>query len=281
MSLAKKLFILGHKIKNKQKVLEDTSGQETPQSTLAPASLTIEAALVFPLFLYLTLGMMFFFRVLQISVQTYGALYAAGSALSLEANEEPSDAKAALYFYSALAKKKFSDQQIVWGKAGIRWAHTDVSGDYIDLTIHYECKMPIRLLGLKNIPITQRVKMKKWTGYQEGAADGDEDSWVYVALNGTVYHLSRECTHLRLSIHTMGQGKVEAAGYRPCERCNKRQGTASYYYVTDEGEKYHTKLNCSGLKRTVFMVRMSQVGGKRACGRCKGGSWSRGFYWEC
>lgn len=271
MSLAEKELILGHKIKNKQKVLEDTSRQETPQSTLAPASLTIEAALVFPLFLYLMLGMLFFFRVLQMSYQTYGALYAAGSSLSLEAKEEQNAAKAAIYFYHALAKKKFSYQHIVWGKAGIRWNQTDVSGDYVDLSIHYECKMPIRLLGLKNIPITQRVKMKKWSGNQEGTADGDEDTWVYVALNGTVYHVSRDCTHLRLSIHTMERSRVEAAGYRPCERCTRKQGAASWYYVTDEGEKYHTKLNCSGLKRTVFMVRLSQVKGKRACGRCKGG----------
>ena len=32
--------------------------------------------------------------------------------------------------------------------------------------------------------------------------------------------------------------------------------------------KYHTDLNCSGIKRTIEMIRLSDVEGKGACSKC-------------
>lgn len=261
------------------KVRRDTNKRGAPQSTLRAASLTVEAALVFPLFLFLLIGLLFFFRVLQVSHMTYGALEVAGSRLSLEIKEEEAPfARMAGYFYGALAKGHFPYEYLKGGAAGIRWTGTELAGEYVDLWIHYECRMPVHLPGLRNIPITQRVRMKKWIGCENGFPEGEDGIWVYVTPNESVYHLSRECTHLRLSIRRIGKYEAGQSGYKPCGICGDSSGMYPYYYVTDEGEKYHTKLGCSGLKRTLYMVRLSDVDGLRACSRCKGGSWKMLLY---
>ncbi len=272
MPLAGTRNSLSHKEKNKKKVSKDATRQEVLQSTSIPASLTVEAALVFPIVLFVLCGMLFFFRVLQIGHMTYGALAVSGSSLSLELETEDEGIGRAMgYFFHELTKENFPFQHIVNGKLGFRWTKTQLSGDYVDLWIHYDCKMPFRLLGLRNISITQRVRMKKWTGYQSGTGDGTREQWVYLAENGSVYHLTRECTHLRLSIHTMGKNAAVHAGYTSCNLCGSKNSENVFYYVTDEGERYHTKLDCSGLKRTVYMIRLSQINGRGACSRCGGG----------
>ena len=56
-----------------------------------------------------------------------------------------------------------------------------------------------------------------WNGYAIPGTENDEE-YVYVTEDSEVYHRSRECTHLRLSVR-----RVEAAeipkGYHPCEKC--------------------------------------------------------------
>ncbi len=272
MSLAGKSNSLSHKEKNKKKISKDTIRQETLHSISFSASLTVEAALAFPIVLFVLCGMLFFFRVLQMEYMTHGALYTSGSSLALELEaEDDGIGKAMGYFYHELSKEDFPFHHIVAGKMGIRWKDTQLSGEYVDLRIQYDCKMPFHFLGLRNIPIMQRVRIKKWVGYQKGSGDDAEEPWVYLTENGSVYHITRECTHLCLSIHTMGTNAAVQAGYTSCSLCGSKSSDHDFYYVTEEGDRYHTKLDCSGLKRTVYMIRLSQVNGKRVCSRCGGG----------
>ena len=39
-------------------------------------------------------------------------------------------------------------------------------------------------------------------------------------------------------------------------------------YITNQGDCYHKDLGCSGIKRTVRMIRLSEVGTRRPCSRC-------------
>ena len=262
-----------HKEKNKlNKVQSDTKHQGAPQSTLSRAGLTVEAALAFPLFLFAMVTVLFFFRILQVSHITAGALAAAGSRISLEAVEEETMLKAVGYFQTELLKEAFPDAYLMGGRMGIRFDGSQVEGDYADLKIQYRCRLPVSVFGLKDIPIAQRVRMKKWTGYHketEGLTN-PEELIVYITPEGSVYHTTMDCTHLRLTIQTMGKPAAVGAGYTACRLCGEEPGLYTYYYVTAEGDRYHTRLSCSGLKRTVYMVRISEAGGRSACSRCGG-----------
>lgn len=259
-----------HKIKN-CKALVVTHCREVPQSLLRRgkrASLTLEAALVFPLVLFTLCGILFFFRVLHTSLDTKGALAATAGRLALELTEEKeAGAKSMLYFYQELREKNAPTQWIAGGVGGIQWQGSDTGGEDVVLRIQYSCKLPVALFGIGRIPVSQQVKIRKWIGYGNGEpAQEGEDVWVYVTPNGSVYHNSRECTHLQLSIRAMAKGQAKAE-YSPCQRCQS-QPEGLCYYVTNEGERYHTALSCSGLKRTVYLVRLSEVPGYSGCSRC-------------
>ena len=89
--------------------------------------------------------------------------------------------------------------------------------------------------------------------------------------NGNVYHKSRDCTHIRLSVRqepesrVSGLRNVDGGKYHPCEKCG---GSGSRIYVTDTGDRYHSSAACSGLKREVIEIPLSQAEGWKACSRC-------------
>ena len=86
--------------------------------------------------------------------------------------------------------------------------------------------------------------------------------------------LSKDCHYLDLSIHTVSAGDIDEARnanggkYYPCS-CAKHAAAGSYY-VTDYGTNYHADLSCSGLKRTIREVDISEVSSMHACPKCGG-----------
>lgn len=247
--------------------------QGAPQSSflVEKASLTVEAALAFPLIFFALYSMLFLFCVLQTIVGTKGALAATGSRLSLELTEEKGSAgREVLYFYQEMKEKGASTQWIAGKWMGIRWLGTKTEGERVKLCIQYDCKLPVPVFGIRTIPIAQQVQAHKWIGRGGAGAsqqDGD-DTWVYVTPQGSVYHKSRECTHLQLSIQAVN-GQQAKESYSPCQKCGNEKARLSYY-VTNEGNRYHTSLRCSGLKRTIFLKRLSELAGYRGCSRCGG-----------
>ena len=119
--------------------------------------------------------------------------------------------------------------------------------------------------------------MKTWTGYVKTYAAGIGDNeLVYVTETGIVYHRNYQCTYLEPSVRSvaktqLGELRNSSGGiYHLCERCGWMPGNDGNCYVTDYGDRYHTSLSCSGLKRKVYTVPLSEVKGKGACSKCGG-----------
>lgn len=116
------------------------------------------------------------------------------------------------------------------------------------------------------------------SGYQGVSMLSTEegDTWVYLAENGKVFHLDRECTYLRTRTQSttvkksMGLRNQSGGKYYPCESCcnGKEQPAETSIFFTIYGDRYHVRQTCSKLKRTVRKVHRSQVGDLPACSKC-------------
>lgn len=121
----------------------------------------------------------------------------------------------------------------------------------------------------------RKAVVRAWVGYTgESFRTGPSDEIVFITPEGTVYHRSRDCSYLRLSIRQLPYSSLEEARnqsggkYGPCAYCIRNGWSGSTVYITDYGNSYHSIRNCQGLKRTVMAVPLSEVGGRRRCSRC-------------
>ncbi len=132
--------------------------------------------------------------------------------------------------------------------------------------------------GVGGYTVSCRGRVRVWNGRSEnetqsGSSDAQE-IYVYVTENGTVYHTDPHCSHIELSISSTDYGELESrrnssgSKYKPCEKCTSGEEHSGRYYITEDGDRYHTDPDCSGLKRTVRLVPLSQVGGLPECSGC-------------
>lgn len=239
-------------------------------SPLREGSLTVETALVLPWFLFAMVTVLFLFRGLQIQYIVGEALDKAVAQTALIKEITPKEAENQIkqLFYKELEESQCPISMINLEMAGFSWDDSVVDERYLDMKINYQIKLPGWVLRDRLWKISKSSRCRRWKGIPGNGENEDYTEWVYVTPEGSVYHKSRECTHLKLSIHAVTI--EEAEKYRACEHCAKGEKGAFMVYITKEGECYHTKLNCSGLKRTIYMMRLEQVQGRSPCSRCGG-----------
>lgn len=133
------------------------------------------------------------------------------------------------------------------------------------------------IVPLPKVWMHNTVKVHTWTGKQyEAFADSaeEEEEMVYVTEKGEVYHKNPGCSYLNIQISQIGGNSVASVRnqygekYKPCEICSKNQKPSGTVYITKRGNRYHNLASCSGLKRTIRMIKISDTGGMAACKRC-------------
>lgn len=170
---------------------------------------------------------------------------------------------------------------ILNGKNGIWIAAEDMFSEngVIDLILHYIVKIPYLPGEGKGIHLVSRCRIKAWTGFEkkiEKTEDKTKEKMVYITETGKVYHTNTNCTHLKLSIDEVSFYNLEyirnqnGGKYYACERCSRNHITngEEKVLITKTGDRYHCDLKCSGLKRTMTEIPISQVGERSKCKRC-------------
>lgn len=205
------------------------------------ASLTVETALVLPLFFFGMITFISFMDVYKVQTEHLSQLCESAKA-------------AGMYAYTG---GENSLEKIVLPDI---YSYEPVSGIF-----------PLPSIRMRNI-----ITVHAWTGKErvENQEASETEPMVYVAVSGTVYHKDRECSYLRLTVTSVSgssiSGRRNAYGekYKACESCSKKEAPGAQVYITEYGNRYHNHAECSGLKRTVRMIKESEAGNLHSCSRC-------------
>ncbi len=248
-------------------------------------SLTVEAALALPLFLICMIAALQYCAVMESAVKFGTALSELSKSIGTAAYavQYAQEGGEGIRTVAAVVSAAYAHRQVMERAGSPQNIKNDnmllssilKDGKTIDLVLTYQIQAPIQLPG---IFFLQRARVRAWTGRaptgkgKETGGEKESGEYVYVTATGTVCHSDPECTHLKLSIRQVGEEELEhlrnrgGGKYHPCEKCADQGGSG--IYITNEGNRYHTSLSCSGLKRTVRKVTSEEAGNLRMCSRC-------------
>lgn len=149
----------------------------------------------------------------------------------------------------------------------------DENGD-IDLVNMYVAGINVPMPDLIKPVVRQHVLSRPFSGI-ESLEDGKGDEIVYITPNGAVYHVSCTCSYIKTALYSVRASQIsnkrnDSGGrYYPCERCGE-SGTDDMVYVTSYGNRYHTRKECTSIRRNVMSVFKSELDGMRMCKKCGG-----------
>lgn len=257
------------------------------------ASMTVEACLVLPLFLFAFLNIISIVEIYRLQGNMSAAMHDTAKQMAVYEYEYrkigggsagKAESLGLTYIYAAgkvrakLGTAYLNNSPLAGGAPSISWLRSSVmqDEDCIDLVAQYLVKPPAAVVGWRQRSMYNRIRTRAWTGYDNAGNNhsntDEEEEIVYITPEGTVYHRSRGCSYLKLSIVAVDQSFLETQRnqdgekYYPCETCGR--AGKSVVYITGYGNRYHTTLECSGLKRTVMAVPISEAGGRGACSKC-------------
>lgn len=257
-------------------------------------SMTLEAAFVLPLFLFAVMNILYAVSIIGTQSRINAALHQTGNKMAFAGyvyertvgNALP-DSLANVAMTSIYARGQvleyvgtdyLNQSCVTGGPGGISFAGSSVmeEGDIIDINVSYRVKPFAGIMGFEGFAMTQRYYGKAWTGFdvtQKVSNMEQEDPMVYITETGTVYHLDRNCTYLNPTVESISAEAIKdmrnqsGAKFHSCEICGGYRGVKQVY-ITKYGSSYHSMINCSGLKRTIYTVPLSQTGGRGRCSKC-------------
>lgn len=273
------------------------NGKRVSQRISGTGSMTIEAAMVVPLFLFVILNLFAAVNFIALHVRLETAMHQTGLELAKAGyayhkvaegcnflESEIADIGFEVFYVkdkviSAAGENFIDGVGISGGSEGISFFQSEITDpEYLDLTATYHTAALFLPETFSSFQMVNRARLKVWTGYDNTQNQGKEENSeqiVYITETGKVYHFSRDCTYLQLSVSQVPyEGLVNlrnayGAKYYSCELCGEGAWDQNVY-ITEDGTRYHTTLSCSGLKRTVFAIPISQTGSRHACSRCGG-----------
>ncbi|MGN0382887.1 MAG: hypothetical protein ACI4DS_01350 [Eubacterium sp.] len=186
-------------------------------------------------------------------------------------------AKVHKYIVDDFGRENINKSYIVNGEYGLNLQGTtyDIEDSLLKIKVLYKIKIPYISQSILTIVCHQGYESRCWLG--RSLCDEGTHTIVYITTTGSVYHASKECTYLKLSIKETTFGQVlqkrntNGGKYYACELCTDAAPeltSNTLLYITDNGDRYHMNINCSGLKRGIISIDISDVGTRKPCSRC-------------
>lgn len=245
-------------------------------------SMALEGSLVLPIFLFFMMTVLLSLEAVRFQCNMQEALFVSGNNRAFAeyqvkyAMRERTEIKGQVKKY--LGNQIYPYLCVKNGENGINLQDLSDKNKigFIEVTAEYKLKPFIYWLPIGEITIKDRFFSHAWVGYSGSAIQNGEDReiYVYITKTGGKYHLTYDCTYLRVKIQAVGYEGISSlrntsgGRYYACERC-KPEGNGIVYIAAD-GNRYHGEADCPSLKRIVYMVPLSEAKGYSVCSKCGG-----------
>lgn len=243
----------------------------------AKGVITVEAALTIPLFFLAVLALFYMLEVMSIRTTIRCAMQYAAKEAAEDIYVYPKVTPKSLEtdIVSSIGGERLERSIVVDGSSGIHCEKSRMSAitGILELKVNYQVRLPIPAFAAAPVNMEESMRMKGWNGYVRSGFGQEDEETVYVTETGMVYHTDYHCNYLELSIRMVPYSEVEGlrnesqGKYHACEGC-VHGAAAGEVYVTDYGDRYHNSLGCSGLKRTIYAIPLSEAVGKGSCSKC-------------
>lgn len=177
--------------------------------------------------------------------------------------------------------KKYSDKVNVYGGInGISIISSKINegNDGInDIRVNYRISMNIFGEAANIFGLSNRCYFHTWIGtsIDKRQAGVNKNYIVYITKTGNVYHLTDTCTHINISVSEAKYSDISSlrnevgAKYKPCTKCvGENIKNNDTIYITANGTKYHCDSKCSKIKREVIQINLTEVGNRKLCDKC-------------
>lgn len=258
----------------------------TSFSRKVDGSMTVEASIVLPLFLFFFLNLGSVIEMIRLHNNLELALWETGNRLAVYGHVLDGGNKitgvALSYTYvksqiiEYLGEEYLENSPLSYGTDGLQFLESNIwkEDGTFEVVLTYAVSPLSSVAGFRSFRMANRYYGHLWTGYEiPGTEEPTSEQYVYITKTGRVYHTNAGCTHLVLSVSQVSYQEAlssrnnQGEKYDACEKCSK-WGYRGSVYITKEGDCYHFERECPGLKRTVISVPISDVSGYRLCSRC-------------
>lgn len=247
-------------------------------------ALTVEAALVIPVFLFSVISLirLIFLVTFAMRVQMYADktleeyyfLKQAGQDVQpVTENELGTEVAIRGMMLMHLGEGSVAEQHLFFSLFGLDVSFEETEDPNLCvMDVDYSPAI-LRLPGYTwRKKCSSRVAASKWEGRPYASKPAEDTDYCYVTPHGTVCHLSAECPYLDLSLsqvssHSIGEYRnADQKRYVKCKECGRSD---SVCYITDYGEVWHSSPGCPALRRTILRVPCSECEGKKVCQKCE------------
>lgn len=264
------------------------------KNTKLKASVTVEAALAFPIFFFVVMSLIYIMNIMYIQTTLQIALedtvrtvsddaYVSTKFYSLSVSDqinaldkdssivEDLGAKviSATYlknvFLTDKMKSMLDSSPIYNGSDGISFLYTaiDLNANIADVVLTYNLTIPFIPKDIASFTLANRCYIHLFTGTEMTKEQTSADTYVYYTTTGSVYHFNRFCKYLL--------DYTEATNYlninnqlTQCALCKtltleELQEQNPIVYVTQSKYCYHTTLKCQSFTSMVFRMHTSSL----------------------
>ncbi len=244
---------------------------------MVKGSMTMEASLVLPFFLFAMLSLISVMDMMRIKGCMDVAVAEVGNEIAIESYGTCIDNMITPFYVKnkicSFLKENLSDRDYRKISKGI--TVMDLSflqeDNIISFKVKYKLEPYFDMWGFVTVKLEADYYGHNWLGYE---GKGNIEPMVFLSNEASVYHLSKHCKYLNVTILEISYSNLEkyrnnsGEKYKSCYFCDK-QNRSETIYITPEGSNYHTIKNCIGLIRSIYTVPLSTVKNKRACMGCK------------